>query len=253
MFYQNEHFGISEYFHKESGMNFSFPLHMHHSFEFIAILDGSMTVRVGGDTHELKKGEGIFIFPEQLHSLESERSEHLLFIFSPDVISAFYSKHSSDLPLLSKIAIPDYLTDQISKIDEGSSIIKIKSILYSLCAILDENTEYAKRKTVENGLLYAIFNFVESSFDKSCTLDDLSIATRYNGAYLSRYFSEATGISFISYVNRYRIGRACYMLKNSSKDILECAYECGYKSLRSFNRNFKLYMGVSPTEYRTNK
>ncbi|MBQ8689860.1 MAG: helix-turn-helix transcriptional regulator [Clostridia bacterium] len=80
----------------------------------------------------------------------------------------------------------------------------------------------------------------------------MSIAIGYNSSYLSRYFKEFTNMTFVSCVNRYRISRACYMLKNSDKTVLECAYECGYKSLRSFNRNFMLYVGVTPTDYRTN-
>ena len=253
MFYQTQHFGLSEYFHKESGKNFSFPMHIHHSFEFIMILDGSMTVCAGKDRYELKKGEGILIFPEQLHSLESTSSEHLLFIFSADIVSAFYSKHSSELPKCARITVPPHLIEEISRLDAQSSIIKLKGTLYSLCAILDDNGEYVKRKAVENGLLYSIFDFVENHFDKSCTLDELGNVLGYNSSYLSRYFSDATGMPFVSFVNQYRISRACHMLKNSDKTILECAYECGCTSLRSFNRNFKLYMGATPKEYRANK
>lgn len=250
MFYQPQHFGLSEYFYKEIGKNFSFPMHIHCSFELITILEGNMTVCAGSDRYELKKGEGILIFPEQLHSLESTKSEHLLIIFSTDIVSAFYSKHVSELPKCAKFTFPPHLISEISKVDERSSIIKLKGVLYSLCAILDDNIEYVKRNTLQNGLLHSIFDFIENNFDKSCTLDDVSIAVGYNRSYLSRYFSDATGISFVSYVNQYRISRACHMLKNSNKTVLECSYDSGYTSLRSFNRNFKLYVGVSPKCYR---
>lgn len=250
MFYQPQHFGLSEYFHKEIGKNFSFPMHIHHSFEFITILEGSMTVCAGKDKYELKKGEGILIFPEQLHLLESTKSKHLLIIFSPDIVSAFYSKHTSELPKCAKFTIPQHLISEISKFDEQSSIIKLKGALYSLCSMLDDNTEYVERYELKNGLLHSIFNFVEKNFAKSCTLDDLSIAVGYNRSYLSRYFSISTGTSFVSYVNQYRISRACHLLKNSNKTVLECSYECGYPSLRSFNRNFKLYVGTTPKCFR---
>ena len=253
MFYQPQHFGLSEYFHKEVGENFSFPTHIHHSFEFITILEGSMAVCVGNDKYELKKGEGILIFPEQLHSLESTESEHILFIFSADIISAFYSKHVSELPKHAKLIIPPHLISEIMKLDGQSSIIKLKGVLYSLCAMLDDNSEYVKKKALENGLIHSIFDFVEKNFDKSCTLDDLSKAVGYNRSYLSRYFSESTGMTFVSYVNQYRISRACYMLKSGGKTVVECAYDSGYTSLRSFNRNFKLYVGVSPRNFRSAK
>jgi AraC-like DNA-binding protein len=97
------------------------------------------------------------------------------------------------------------------------------------------------------------FDFVENNCEKSCTLEDLSAAIGHNSAYLSRYFSESTNMTFLSLVNRYRISRACHILKNSNRSVTECAYECGYKSLRSFNRNFISYIGMPPREYRKNQ
>lgn len=253
MFYQTQHFGLSEYFHKERGKNFSFPTHVHHSFEFITIIKGRMTVCVGKDKYELKKGEGVLVFPEQLHSLESIDSEHALFIFSADVVSAFYSKHEKERPKCAKLITPPRLISEMLKSDENCSIIKLKGMLYSLCAMLDENTEYVKKNTLENGLLLSIFNFVENNYDKKCTLDTLGKAVGYNSSYLSRYFSNATGVSFVTYLNQYRISRACHVLKNTNKTVLECALDCGYTSLRNFNRNFKTHIGVSPKSYKNGK
>ena len=55
---------------------------------------------------------------------------------------------------------------------------------------------------------------------------------------------------FTAYANRHRISKACYLLRTTDKTILECACDCGYTSLRSFNRNFKEHVGLSPKEYR---
>ena len=57
-------------------------------------------------------------------------------------------------------------------------------------------------------------------------------------------------MSYNSYVNVCRLNNAGYLLKNFDLSILECAIESGYKSLRSFNRNFKEYFGMTPIEYR---
>ena len=250
MFYQHQHFGVSEYFCKEIGTDFSFPLHLHHSFEFILVLEGAMTVQIGNHTYQLTAGEGVVVFPEQLHSLNSTKSKHLLVIFSPNIVNAYYSRHSSEIPDNCKITVPPYLVSQLSEIDQNASIVKMKAILYLICSTLDENTAYIKRKTAENNLLYTIFDFVEKNLEKDCSLESLSQATGYNSTYLSRYFSETTHMSFVSLVNRFRISKACYALKNSDKSIIECAYDCGYRSLRSFNRNFKIYIGMSPKDYR---
>lgn len=250
MFYQNQHFGISEYFCKEMGENFSFPSHIHHSFEFIAILEGKMTVTVAETDYELSKGEGVLIFPEQIHSLKSEKSKHSLVIFSPDIVSAYSRMNSSKIPLENKINVPEYLISQFLDIDEASSIIRKKAILYEICSLLDETAEYVEKCGGKHGLLHDIFDFVENNYDKEYDLNTLGHTLGYNGAYLTRYFKKITGISYTTYVNRCKINKACYLLKNTDKTILECAYDCGYASLRNFNRNFKSIIGLSPKEYR---
>ena len=250
MFYQNQHFGISEYFCKETGENFSFPSHMHHSFEFIVIFEGKMSVTVAETDYELSSGEGVLIFPEQIHSLKSEKSKHSLVIFSSDIVNTYSRKYSSKLPVENKINIPDYLISQILDINEASSVIKKKAILYGICSLFDETAEYVEKCVGEQGLLHDIFDFVENNYDKEYNLNALGHTLGYNGAYLSRYFKEATGICYTSYVNRYKINKACYLLKNTNKTILECACDCGYASLRNFNRNFKSIIGQSPKEYR---
>lgn len=253
MLYQSQHFGISEYFCKETGTDFSFPVHMHHSFEFITILEGKMEVTVADKTYELTRGEGVLVFPEQIHSLKSTQCKHMLIIFSPDFVSAYYSRHSLEIPCNNKMDLPAYLEAQMCELNKDSSVIKIKAALYSICSILDEHTEYVKKRNAENSLLRAMFDFVEKNYDKDCTLHALSNALGYNDAYLSRYFGEATNMSFISYVNQYKVGKTCYILRNTDKTVLECAYESGYNTLRSFNRNFKDIIGLNPKEYRLQK
>lgn len=56
--------------------------------------------------------------------------------------------------------------------------------------------------------------------------------------------------SFNAYVNHSRLSHACYLMENSDMPIIQCAYDSGFTSLRSFNRNFKAYYKVTPAEYR---
>ena len=66
----------------------------------------------------------------------------------------------------------------------------------------------------------------------------------------SRYFRQTVGISYSEYVIQYKISRACYLLQNSEATILDISSDCGFNSLRSFNRNFRLQLGIPPAEYR---
>ena len=97
MFYEFKHIGSSDYFVKEYGENFSFPPHMHLCIELVVALDGEMNVTVDGKENILHRGEALLIFPNQLHSLASEKSRHLLCIFSPDLVRAYSSSAAENL------------------------------------------------------------------------------------------------------------------------------------------------------------
>ena len=57
-------------------------------------------------------------------------------------------------------------------------------------------------------------------------------------------------MSYRSFLGSTRAEYARMMLNTTSFSVLEIALECGYPNLRSMQRHFKDFMGVSPTEYR---
>lgn len=250
MLYQYSHFGTAEYFRKEYGENFSFPVHLHNSFEIITVLSGEMTVTVDDTAYTLKNGESVLVFPNQLHSLQSRDSKHMLCIFSPELVNAYYSKLRSKLPINNLVCFDGYLIKALDDILPDSSVSEKKGLLYFLCAQFEKTAEYRERSKFDDALLYKIFDFVEQNYLGDCSLKKLSAKTGYSYSYLSRCFKRSTGISFNSYVNQYKISTACYLLRNTDHSIIRCALESGYKSLRSFNRNFSSSLGITPIQYR---
>ncbi|MGB6220035.1 helix-turn-helix domain-containing protein [Haloferula sp.] len=85
--------------------------------------------------------------------------------------------------------------------------------------------------------------------------DELSlgmIAAKVNvsAGYFSDIFKKATGINFVEYVARVRIEKAKNMLQKPDVRISEVAFEVGFQSLSQFNRAFKKYAGMTPSELR---
>ena len=133
------------------------------------------------------------------------------------------------------------------------SLIAIKGFLYGICAEFDKLCEYVPRRREKEGLAERIFDFVENSYSGKCDVKALAEHTSYHYVYLSQYFKQYTGISFTDYVNRHRVNEACYKLHETDKSILDVAMDCGFGSLRSFNRNFKQITGVTPCAYRAQR
>lgn len=250
MFYQFEHIGFADYFKQEEKNDFSFPAHMHQCFEFVTILSGKMSVSIDNDKYELEKGESVLIFPNQIHMIESEKCHHYLCIFSPKLVSAYYSAHNGEKPKINKTMCDKQLLDNIINMPQNSDILYKKGILYLLCSSFDKNAEY--KPTENNSFLEKIFKYISENFSSKCLLEDVSKEIGYNPSYISRQFKSSTNIGFSEYVNIYRLNHACYLLKNTNETILSCAMESGFNSVRTFNRNFKDVFNMLPSEYRNN-
>lgn len=251
MFYQT-HTSLSANGVKlENGIDFSFPMHLHSSFELIVVTEGEMSVIVDGKEYILVQEEALLIFPNQVHELKTEEhSCHFLCIFSSKLVQAYNKCFLSKVPVCNKFHPDFFFVEMLASLKNTDNIMKVKGILYCLCGKFDETAEYVENNKGDDDLLSKIFRFVELNFNGNCSLAALSKNTSYHYVYLSKFFKQCTGISFTDYVNRYRISEGCYILQNSDQTILQTAYDCGFDSLRSFNRNFKSIMGVTPSEFK---
>lgn len=252
MFYESKNLLKANDLKIEQGKDLSFPLHLHGSFELITVTDGEMKVVVDGTDYLLTPGYSILVFPNQTHELITEKhSSHYLCIFSSELVRAYSKIYLSKVPKNNIFRLESFYISKLQQLTAETSICAVKGLLYSICGEFDSNAKYRERNTEKDGLLFQIFKFVENNHDAKCDLETLSVSLTYNYGYLSRYFKERTGISFTEYVNRYRITEACYLIGNTEKTFLSISCECGFDSLRSFNRNFIKIMGITPGDYKS--
>lgn len=250
MLYQAQHSTIADKVTLEAGSNLNFPLHIHRSFELIIARSGEMEVTVGQNKYTVFGNECVLVFPNQLHEIKTtDYAEHNILIFAPQLVRAFSKNYEDYIPKSSKFHLDSLYISKIATLGKECSTVELKGLLYSICGEFDKTAEYIKSKNNTN-LLSRIFSFVSENYKNECSLYQLANELNYNYVYLSRHFSKATGISYTEYVKQYRINEACYLLINTSRTVLDIAYECGFDCLRSFNRSFKSIMGLTPTKYR---
>lgn len=253
MFYQLSHFGTPDYFRREDREDFSFPTHLHQSFELILIKEGNMNVVVDGKVYNLEKNQAVIIFPNQLHSLSSESSKHVLFLFDPQLVSLYWTERKESFPLDNIVPLDEYTVRKLTDLSSESSKFEIKGLLYSICASFDKSASYNKTTSDKQTLIFRMLSYVEKNFKEECLLCELAKNVGYNKDYLSRYFNEKMNISYNQYLNLRRLNYAAYLLSNTDHNTLTCAFESGYTSVRTFNRNFKLRFGLTPVEYKKQK
>jgi len=65
-----------------------------------------------------------------------------------------------------------------------------------------------------------------------------------------KFFKETMGMSFIQYLNDYRLEVAAKLLTTTSDDIIDISVNTGFENLSYFNRCFKKKYGTTPGRYR---
>lgn len=106
-----------------------------------------------------------------------------------------------------------------------------------------------QRKESEMLLIKHIKGYADTNLVFDIRLSDVAHLFHYNEQYLGRLFKKETGMSFSEYINYKRVECAAEYLKKdmSITDIASCV---GFQNVTYFNRIFKRYMGITPTEYR---
>jgi AraC-like DNA-binding protein len=66
----------------------------------------------------------------------------------------------------------------------------------------------------------------------------------------SRFFRVRTGRTLSDYIVDIRLGYAARMLVDSTKNVSEICYECGFNNVSNFNRTFKAKRGYTPRDFR---
>lgn len=172
-------------------------------------------------------------------------------------------------PLLSREAsvYPIHNTDLVNFIDlfqqleyehkaikrgyEEIMLLRCTELMIRLARIISEplTSDYK-----ENSLqIDDILQYLRSNYQKPLTLDEIAQRMGYSPTYLSRFFRDKTGDSLFEYINRLRISHACLLLKRSNQDILSISIESGFNSLSFFNRAFRKFTSLSPSDYRKTK
>lgn len=85
------------------------------------------------------------------------------------------------------------------------------------------------------------------------TLYSLAAMLKISSNHLSQVINSIEGKSFFDFINFYRIEAVKKIIASKEKEhltILGIAYECGFNSKAAFQRAFKKFTGVTPTEYK---
>ena len=101
----------------------------------------------------------------------------------------------------------------------------------------------------EQNRIREIYALVDEQYQNKITVDQVATLCNLTKPAFCRYFKKATGSTFVSFLNQYRISQAKRLLL-SGKNISETCFECGFESLSYFNRTFKKITTENPSEFK---
>ncbi|SHL55167.1 Helix-turn-helix domain-containing protein [Anaerocolumna jejuensis DSM 15929] len=94
-----------------------------------------------------------------------------------------------------------------------------------------------------------VLQFITNHITDGLTLTKISSYFYVNPSYLSTLFKKETGQTYISYVTKVKMEKACELL-NSNFKVFEVSSMLGYEDIRHFRNTFKKYHGIPPSEYK---
>lgn len=101
----------------------------------------------------------------------------------------------------------------------------------------------------EQERLGRIYDYIHAHYTEQISIDQVASLANLGPEAFCRYFKRMTRLTFVEFLNRYRISQSKRLLR-MDRSISEVCYECGFESLSYFNRIFKKYNGEPPSAFR---
>lgn len=247
------------------------PYHWHKEMELIFLLKGTVVFEVKEKKYKISEKDLFFINSFDIHSVTPEKGENIMLILQFDPIffdeycpefSSFYYEPNNTLgdksnQLYNKISMNlAELMISIIKLNTGYKLKALNSVI-EIALILIQN--FRTEKQIENtGEFYKqkrisdILKFIEDNYAYDISLNSLAEKVAVSPQYISKFFKNALGISFVDYVNKLRINKSLNALLSTKKSIIDISIEHGFNDHKAYNRVFKKHFNMTATEYRNN-
>jgi AraC-like DNA-binding protein len=251
----------------------NFLAHWHMDIELVYVLSGSIKIGINTEYRILHQGELAVFISTDIHYYDSTNlsSNIIVLKFKPELIgykNSWPEKVKFSEPFITKKilstvnrGLPEILENIFVKIVEEMNAslpyheLYVKGKLAELCSLLlrhfstvpiDKNDNLEKSCLIER--MQQTIRFLENNYSEDISLEDVARETNLNPSYFSRIFKSYVGINYKEYISRMRIEKAETLLITTNYSIIDICFQCGFNSVRSFNRTFKQIRGYTPSK-----
>lgn len=260
-------------------MPYGYSFHWHEPLEILYVIKGSMIMSVEQQTREVRERDIVVVNSGVIHGFYDTTADIVMsiFQFDPDFFDQtlvdirdpayqslvfsrkIYISSAEDGELHSRFEELILAVRREYYCQEAGFRLAIKEKLYRLALIFlrelpvkpVSSIEMAKRYYYRQ-ILDRIFSYTHRNYNfPDITLERAAEVASLSKFYFTHFFKEQTGQTFHIYLSKLRIRHAQEFLIQSDMTITDIAYLSGFASIKTFNRLFKTYVGVSPSSYRS--
>ena len=248
---------------EDSYKSFSRVTHTRHcnaEHELFILLEGSCTFEVEDACYEMKRADGLLVFPSRFHC-PLELSEDAALLALPFTVEGNPFGADKDCMLLS---LPSFVYEASKQflLELENDALFGREVARSCCKILlteafrlaacggETEKEEEEQKTKTRHRIDLIDQFFDQPFSPETGEEGLAEMLHLSRRQLNRILKSHYGMCFREKLLRSKMDRAAFLLRKTQASISNISEEVGYLSVTAFFKAFKAYHGISPKRYR---
>lgn len=227
---------------------------LHHRFVMICALRTAATVCVDAQAIRLRAGQGLLVFPFQFHHYIEPKGETISWLFvtfeyseAEDLAALRYQPFelTPQLRALAAELVEVYETERAADLP----VLLLSVLLARLRRLKFAAPAAANAAPASPGLMLRVNQLAQRSAEPP-GIREIARALGISLSHLRARFRASCGVSIGRHLRRLRLEQACGHLRLGPHRVSEIAELCGFSSIYSFSRAFRVAYGVSPLAYR---
>lgn len=147
------------------------------------------------------------------------------------------------------------LMEQMRQVSSLDRILLLLEILRTMVAedayeILTDETSVPETYGIGDDRLKKVLDYTIANYDHNIKIEEVADICNMTKESFCRYFKTRTGKTYVDFLTRFRIYKACRLIAANDLSIKEIGYSCGFDSLSNFHQHFKKIVGQSPLEFK---
>jgi AraC-like DNA-binding protein/mannose-6-phosphate isomerase-like protein (cupin superfamily) len=254
-------------------------MNRHEYFEVLYLCSGSADVHIQDRLLPLHEGDLVIIGSTLYHRIECRSSSPVTIaalFFEPDLIrcnggsdgaeylTPFFRQDAAFPHVVpAKTGVPRQVLEMMLRMraelpaSSPRARLAVKTYLKMILILLvNQFASYAgtletferQQRALER--LVPLFRHLEENCGNAIQVREAARICRMSESHFMSFFKRLTGLSFMKYLNHYRIERAQMLLASTDESMASISQELGFCDQSYFGMVFRRFVGMTPADYR---